>query len=196
MVEGSLSHRIAGSAGRAVTRPGRVGGWLSRDDAKRLAWRTLWAPFWVGSDVPAPDAPAREPARPADIGLAGDVVVKGLDQIRRRLWLRHALTVVVRAVWLGLAIGCLWLLVELAGGPALDAEWLIWVAAAVGLLGVAFAAMARPGRRQTARMLDRSFELQERLTTAVDHLGRGVPQPGQRAPVVYLQMADAANVVA
>ena len=45
-------------------------------------------------------------------------------------------------------------------------------------------------------MLDRTFGLQERLATALDDLGLGVPAPGERAPVVYLQMADAANAIA
>jgi hypothetical protein len=45
-------------------------------------------------------------------------------------------------------------------------------------------------------MLDRTFGLHERLGTALDDLGLGVPGDGDRAPVVYLQMADAANAIA
>jgi hypothetical protein len=44
-------------------------------------------------------------------------------------------------------------------------------------------------------MLDRSFGLRDRLMTALDHLGQRVPRQGERASLVYLQMADAANVI-
>ena len=197
MAEGSLSCPFPGFGGRVGARRRGIANRLPRGENRaRLLWQAFWAPFWLGSDVPTPLPPARESARPADVGLAGEVVVGGLDQIARRLWLRHALHILVRAAWLGLAVGCVWLLVELRGGPVLDGERLIWIMAVLGTLGAVFAALSRPGRRQTARMLDRTFGLHERMTTAVDHLGRGVPKPGERASVVYLQMADAANVVA
>ena len=64
------------------------------------------------------------------------------------------------------------------------------------LAGLVLAALSKPSRPLTARMLDRTFGLQERLSTALDDLGLGVPAPGERAPVVYLQMADAANAIA
>ncbi len=161
-----------------------------------LLWRIVWTPFWVGSDVPPPALPAREPALPAAVGLAGVQVARTLDRLARRVWLQRVLHILVRAAWLGPAVGCAWLAVELLGGPALDVDRLIGVAAVFGALGVVFAALARPTRRQVARMLDRSFGLQERMVTAVGNLGLAVPREGERAPVIYLQMADAANVVA
>ncbi len=196
MVSRSLPRGFPGTGGRWAARLGGGGIGLPRGEAaRRLLWRTVWAPFWLGSDIPAPRLPAWEPATPADVGLAGDVVERGLDQIRRRLWLRHALTIVVRAVWLGLAVGCCWLLLEWVGGPPFAGAGLIWVTAGLVALGMILATVSQPSRRQTAEMLDRSFNLRERLTTALDHLGRGVPRAGERASVVYLQMADAANVV-
>ena len=196
MAEGALSRGLAGTGGR-----GKSGARTRTDgDARRgVLWHALWAPYWVASETPAPEWPwpkaGRMPARPGELGLAGDVVVRGLDQARRRLWARNALAAVVRGLWLGVAVACLWLLVELAGGPPARWAWLVGVGAVALGLGVVFALLARPTIRRTARMLDRSFTLQERLTTAVDHLGRGVPREGERASVVYLQMADAANVV-
>jgi len=163
------------------------------------AWRVLWAPFWVGSDVPAPRLPGRE-ARPAAVpeafGLAGAQVAGTVDRLARRMWLQRAAHVLVRALWLAVAIGCAWLVLELTGGPALDVDRLAWIAGGLVGLGFLFALLNRPNRRQVARMLDRSFGLQERVTTAVDNLGRAVPREGERASVVYLQVADAANAVA
>ncbi len=86
-----------------------------------------------------------------------------------------------RSIGLQPAVGALRVLVGLC------------IALVVG--GLILACLSRPSRRRTARMLDRSFDLKERLTTALDHLGRGVPREGERATVVYLQMADAANAV-
>lgn len=161
---------------------------------RRALWRGATAPYWLASDVPAPQLPARdEKAPPA--GLAGDQVARLVEEIGRRVWLQRALTIVARSAWLGILIGCLWLLVELQGGPELNFGTLFWIAAIVAVPGIVFAALMRPSRQQVARMLDRSFGLQERMTTAVENLGKGVPKDGERARLIYLQMADAANVV-
>ncbi len=162
---------------------------------RRALWRGAMVPYWFASDVPAPQLPARDTKAPA-AGLAGDQVSRLVDQIARRVWAQRALTIVARSAWLGMLIGCLWLLLELQGGPELDSGLLVWIAAAVAIPGVIFAALVRPTRAQVARMLDRSFGLQERMSTAVENLGKGVPKDGERARLIYLQMADAANVVA
>ena len=196
-ITGSFPRPLGGGAGWPRRMVGeRPWAGLGVDDPRRFAWRAVTAPFWLGSDVPAPLLPARDEPVPAEIGLAGQQVVASLDHLARRLWWQRAAHIVVRGAWLGLVVGCLWLLVERWGGPALDWTVLAIVAAVLALLGIGFAALQRPTRRQVARMLDRSFGLHERMTTAVDHLGQGVPRDGERAPVVYLQMADAANVVA
>src|SRR5215217_1035 len=142
---------------------------------RRALWRGATVPYWLASDVPAPQLPARDERAPP-AGLAGDQVA--------------------RSAWLGILVGCLWLLVELQGGPDLDFGTLFWIAGIVAVPGIVFAALVRPTRRQVARMLDRSFGLQERMATAVENLGQGVPKEGERAQLIYLQMADAANVVA
>ena len=160
-----------------------------------LLWRLLWLPYWLGSDVPAPHLPARNGAVPAASGLAGQQVMRMLDSIRRRVWLLWALTTIVRAVWLGALVGCVWLLIERAGGLEFDAMPLYWVGGAALMIGVIFVIINRPTRTQTARMLDRSFRLHERISTALGNLGKDVPVDGARAQVTYLQVADAANVI-
>ena len=164
--------------------------------AREHLWRTFWRPYWAWSDAPAPELAAADAPLPAEIGLAGQAVVAGIDRIRRNLWLSHAAVYICRGVWLGLLVAVVLMLIDLLGGPVFNPR----LAGASGVLlvvgGVLLAALSKPGRRRTAQMLDRSFRLHERLATALDDLGLGVPEPGARAPLVYLQMADAANAVA
>ncbi len=183
-------------ATEVVSLPRRVPRQRPRGPAlHRLLWRLVWLPYWLGSDVPAPQLPARDQVPPAEIGLAGEQVLRMLDGLARRIWLLRVLTILARASWLGLLVGCVWLLLERQGGPAFDGDLLLPFTVVILLVSLVFAALMRPTRRQVARMLDRSFGLHERMITAVDHLGRAVPAEGERASVVYLQMADAANVV-
>ena len=88
------------------------------------------------------------------------------------------------------------MLLDVVGGPTFDPRPAAIVGGVLLLAGLVLAALSKPSRPLTARMLDRTFGLQERLSTALDDLGLGVPAPGERAPVVYLQMADAANAIA
>ncbi len=160
----------------------------------RALYRTITLPYWLASDIPAPHLPALDRKPPA-AGLAGDQVVRNLNRIARRVWLQRALGLMVRSVWLGLLAACVWLMVDIQGGPAFEERRLPWLIGAFLVPGLIFALLVRPTRRQVARMLDRSFGLQERMVTAVDNLGKAVPKPGERPSLVYLQMADAANVV-
>src|SRR5436190_2655219 len=64
---------------------------------RELIWRTITAPIWFGSDVPAPSLPAREGPFPA-AGPAGDQVADVIGQIGRRVWMQRALTILMRSV--------------------------------------------------------------------------------------------------
>jgi hypothetical protein len=161
-----------------------------------LLWETLWAPYTVWSDAPAPERMRRTAPLPRDLGLAGEAVVNGIDRIRRRMWTTHALAAIFRGIWLGLAVACVLMLVDALRGPVFDPVVAAAIAAPLLLGGLVMAGLSKPSRARTARMLDRTFGLQERMATAIDDLGLGVPEPGARAPVVYLQMADAANALA
>ncbi len=163
-------------------------------DHRALVWQIVTAPWWLWSDSPRLPLPARDPALPPG-GPAGDWVVRGLDRIRARLWLQSTLIIGARGLVLALLIGCVWLIAELLGGPALDSRiWLL--AASVVLLGsLAIAALGRPTRARTARLLDHSFDLQERVSTALGNIGREVPAETRQASVTYLQVADAANAM-
>jgi hypothetical protein len=173
-------------------------GQLLSDPATRpdLLWRALWAPFWIWSDSPTPALPERAASAPANLGLAGEAVVTGIDRVRRRLWASHAAAAICRGIWLALAFAAVLMLLDVVGGPIFDPLPALVVGGMLLVAGLVLAALSKPSRPLTARMLDRTFALQERLGTALDDLGLGVPAPGERAPVVYLQMADAANAIA
>ena len=168
------------------------------DPAQRpeLLWRALWSPYTLWADAPAPERTRHTAPVPRELGLAGEAVVAGVDRIRRRLWATHALAAVCRGLWLGLLITSVLMLVDALGGPVFNPVLAAIAGAPLFLGGLILAALSKPSRARTARMLDRTFGLQERLGTAIDDLGLGIPQPGERAPVVYLQMADAANALA
>ena len=172
---------------------GRLADPTRRPDA---LWDLLWTPYTVWSDVPAPERGRRTPKGPRELGLAGEAVVSGIDRIRRRMWTTHALAGIARGIWLGLAVACVLMLADVLRGPVFDPVAAAVLAAPFLVGGLVMAALSKPSRARTARMLDRSFGLQERMATAIDDLGLGVPAPGMRAPVVYLQMADAANALA
>ena len=156
----------------------------------------MWSPFWLWSDIPAPERTGRAAVTPAELGLAGQAVVAGIDRVRRFLWTSHAAAAICRGIWLGIAFAALLMLLDVIGGPIFDPVPALVAGGLTLLAGIVLAALSRPSRPRTARMLDRTFGLQERLSTALDDLGLGVPAPGERAPVVYLQMADAANAIA
>ncbi len=120
----------------------------------------------------------------------------GIDRVRRRLWVTLAAAAICRGIWLALAFAAVLMLLDVLGGPTFDPRPAAVAGVLLLLAGLVLAALSKPSRPLTARMLDRTFGLQERLSTALDDLGLGVPAPGERAPVVYLQMADAANAIA
>jgi hypothetical protein len=163
-------------------------------DRKVLAWQLATAPWWIWSDVPKLPFPARNPQLSPG-GLAGDWVVDGIDRIVTRVWIQRALAIVVRGVWLTVLLGCLWLVAELLGGVALNLDVLLGVGIVLLICSLVIAGLSRPTREQVARMLDRSFVLQERVSTAIGNIGIDIPAEGAHPQVTYLQVADAANAI-
>ena len=174
----------------------RVTSWrLPRGGAlKLLIFQLVWLPFWIWSDVPAPSWPHRTQPFPPG-GLAGDHVSHQLGRLANRIWLLRTFTIIARALWLPILVGCAWLGFELLGGSEMDPPVLLWIGVALLIPALVFAFLVRPTKRAVARMLDCSFGLQDRMVTAVDNLGKHVPAPGEQAPITYLQMADAANII-
>lgn len=190
-----MATRIDLSAtGRADLRRIIAGRLRLPSDRRTLIWQIVTAPWWLWSDIPRLPLPVRDPDLPSG-GLAGDWVVRGLDRIRTRLWTQWALVIGARSLVLALLIGCIWLLGELLGGPALDTRIWMLASSAVMLASVTIIVLSRPTRARTAYMLDRSFDLQERVSTALGNIGREIPTETGQASVIYLQVADAANAM-
>jgi hypothetical protein len=67
---------------------------------------------------------------------------------------------------------------------------------AIVAIGLLFGFRHRPDLRDTSRMLDRSFDLSDRMTTAFDHLSTGPDRRNGKPHLAYLQIAEATNTAA
>lgn len=163
-------------------------------DRRAFVWQLMTAPWWVWSDLPKLPRPSHDPVLPVG-GLAGDWVVHGLDRIATRIWIQRMMAIIVRGLGLGILAGSVWLAIELLGGPEFDPRFWFGIGIALMIWSLIVAALSRPTRIQIAQMLDRSFALQERMTTALGNIGQELPAEDQAVSVVYLQIADAANAI-
>ena len=59
------------------------------------------------------------------------------------------------------------MLIDVLGGPAFEPRLALALGVVLLVGGLVLAAMSKPSRTRTVRMLDRSFALHERLTTAL-----------------------------
>lgn len=162
------------------------------DDPVLLLWRIVWLPFWLGGDLPVPWLPEREitaqPDSPAALGAA-----RAIDRIGRRVWINWIIAALARGLWLPFVAGAIAGLIHLIRGTPFLPETLLWLWFVTLPLGLVFGLLMRPGRRRIAWMLDHTFTLHDRMTTAVEALETGAPAPGTQASMAYLQLADTAN---
>ena len=161
-------------------------------DGRLFIWRLLWFPFWFGGDIPAPWLPEHErrmkAGSPAALGAA-----RAIDSIGRRIWVNWIIACIARGLWLPFAIGSVIGLIDLARGNHFAPEKLIWVWAVTLPFGLLLGILLRPRRRRVAWMMDHTFNLHDRMTTAVEALETDAPPAGSRASMAYLQLADTAN---
>jgi len=208
-----MAHRFQLPVTSISTAPARFGdGWrvalawwdgLRRrwaSDPRLVLWQLLWLPFWLGSDRPAPSWPigvraAELPDRVRSEGAAGYLRAAMAGLVRRFSfsWVAAGL---LRGVWLGLLIALGWMLLALVDVAAPPSFLMIAVfPILLACWGAAGGILNRPSAPMVASMLDRTFLLQERLTTATDAIAPGGGEPNPRRTIPRLQLADAANAL-
>jgi hypothetical protein len=168
--------------------------WPATTSARERWLRLLWLPFWIGADLPAPHVRHRVTVS-GDLGPASRRLVSYLAAVHRRQMLIRLMTVVARGVALGALIGVVWAGWAASGGARVDGNVLVMTTGALVILGLVFGWRQRPDLRDTAAMLDRSFDLADRMTTAFDHLPAGPGQARGKPHLTYLQIAEATNTV-
>ncbi|MGC4108315.1 MAG: hypothetical protein QM753_18495 [Thermomicrobiales bacterium] len=168
-----------------------------RHDPALLAWQVGTAPLWLGSGIPSPDRPVL-PMRHGDIAERADILdnsVQGawlaeqVHGLTRRFWLAWMTSAILRGIALG-AIACtLWTLGAIQGAlPQPRMVPFIAIVILGGTLGLAFGLVNRPSVTRIAAMLDRTFDLHERMITAF------TAAPADLTPRIRsIQLADAAN---
>ncbi|MBX3070879.1 MAG: hypothetical protein KF883_10310 [Thermomicrobiales bacterium] len=166
----------------------------SRREWKLALWQLVFFPYWFWSDLPKPLLPEKDLPLPMG-GPAGEHVKSRFRAIARRTWLQRTLTILARTLVLTILVAALWQCVELFGGPEVRFATVPWVGLVLLLPALMLIATSRPSNAQVARMLDRSFALQERMVTSLINIGHDIPAKGTRAGLRYLQVADAANAL-
>lgn len=161
-----------------------------RHDPRAVLWRLLWLPFWLGSEAPAPALPGvAAPGAALASDPASDFLADRIDRVTRRFWGAWMAGALLRGLTLALVFTCLWVALALTGAAPAPGPLAVAVLVAGGLAaGAIYAMLVRPDRLMVARMLDRTFGLQERIVTAFD-------RPGDGGYVSRLQLADAANTL-
>jgi hypothetical protein len=152
-------------------------------------WQMLTLPLWYGSDVPMPVRLPRQD-HPEATTAASSWFVRQLARLDRRFWVSWWISSALRGATLGGLIALGWLILAIVGvAPDPSFTGMIVCAAIGGIPGLVFGAINRPGIVRIAAMLDRTFDLDQRLVTALD--APGDPD----SPITVMQRADAANAL-
>lgn len=157
--------------------------------------RLIWMPFWLGADLSSPRTQPRfKPT--AETGPAGRRLISLLATVRRRQLVIRFVTLSARGITLTLLVATVWAVWSALGGPRINGDVLLVVAIVCILVGLLFSWRHRPDLHDTARMLDRTFNLADRITTATDHLATDPNRRSGPPHLAYLQIAEATNTVA
>lgn len=171
-------------------------------DPLLFIWQFLTAPLWLGSGIPLPGYPTtRTTTSTTDTRLNASFdgsngpdyyLDEQIRSLSRRFWLAGIGAAAFRGFTIGTIICTIWAiggLRNITSDPYLSGLLALMITGA--LLGAAFGFVTRPTAMRVATMLDRTFHLDERLTTAFDptlSAGAVIPTSMRR-----LQLADAAN---
>ncbi len=166
-------------------------------DPLLFIWQIVTAPFWIGSGIPLPSRPTpRTIHRSVADSMSTQAIAPGvylethLQSLVRRFWVAWIFSSIIRGFTLGTLVGTIWTIggvLKLVDPPF--ATGLISLIVIGSILGGGFGSTTRPSTIRIAAMLDRTFHLDERLTTAFDPSLTSVSPTAMRR----LQLADAAN---
>ncbi len=189
------SHRVSPWPHRpALRRPVLPAMWRKLQPTHAL-WLAVWAPWWVGNELPPPPPPrSTEPAM-TDVpeGSAGDWFLDTLDDLKFRFGLAWTAALILRGAWIGGVVGIIWMLLALAGAASSPSIQALVTLVVVGIVaGVVLRMFHRPRYAAIAALLERAFDLRSRLSTAVASLRYGAHRSGSLHPI---QLADAANAL-
>lgn len=179
---GGASSALPHQARRSSYRP-RV----SPRDMARLLWRVALLPYWLGAGLPPPDLPALRRRRAR--GDAGEFLAR-LELLSALVSRQRRDVLLPRAAWLVVAAVDIQLFTRLRSTPAFTTSGLLVTIVALVMLAALALAAARPSRERMARAVDRSFDLRDRMRTALDGAESG---PG--TSLATLQRDEASDLL-
>lgn len=170
-------------------------------DPRLFLWQAGWSPIWLGSNGPAPrpgqrnEASGRAALAGNDPG-AGAFIQSHLDRLASRLWMSLLAGSILRGLWLALVLVTGWALLATIGLVGLPPLFAMVALAGVGaVIGAAYGLLHPIDPSTVAVMLDRTFGLDERLTTANGQTFERYRTHAKGAMLPRLQLADAANTL-
>ncbi|MGQ9826788.1 MAG: hypothetical protein ACUVSW_02895 [Roseiflexus sp.] len=112
-------------------------------------------------------------------------LIEQLNRLATERWARRALRTVLQSVSVAIGVWCVGIGARLLWGLEIDVQTL--TAIALAIVGVALITLLRPPMRpsNTARRLDRRFQLNEQLATAVEML-----QSGRQTSPMMMRLLD------
>lgn len=170
-------------------------------DPRLFLWQAGWIPIWLGSNGPAPrpwqrGQVTRRAALAADASGAGEFIQANLDRLAFRLWLSLLSGSILRGLWLALLVVAGWVLLATVRPVGLPPALALVALAGLGaVIGGAYGLLHPIHPSTVAVMLDRTFGLDERLTTASGQTAEGHGTDVTGAILPRLQLADAANAL-
>lgn len=170
-----------------------------RADPRLFLWQAGWSPIWLGSNGPAPrpgqwrGASSRSALAANDPG-AGRFIQSHLDRLASRLSRSLLAGSILRGLWLALLLVSAWALLATIGFVGLPPVLAMVALAGFGAIAGGIYGLLHPIDPSTvAVMLDRTFGLDERLTTANGQTTGEYGTGAKGAMLPRLQLADAAN---
>lgn len=136
----------------------------SRDLARRL-WRAALLPYWLGTGLPPPDPPTFRRRR---VGAGAAEFIARLDLLSTLVSRQRRDVLIPRTMWLIAAVVDVQLFTRLRSSPAFSTQGLLVTIVGLVTLAALALAAARPSRERMARAVDRSFDLRDRVRTALD----------------------------